>query len=51
MLYNIYLYISIYIISILNIISPEFPLWLSRLRTWHSVREDAGSIPVLTQWV
>ena len=27
----------------------EFPLWLSRLRTLHNVREDA--IPGLTQWV
>ena len=29
----------------------EFPLWLSGLRTQHSVREDVGSIPGLTQWV
>ena len=29
----------------------EFPLWLSRLRTQHSVCEDAGSIPGLTYWV
>ena len=29
---------------------PEFPLWLSRLRTWHSVHEDAGSLPGLAQW-
>ena len=27
----------------------EFPLWLSRLRTQHSIREDVGLIPVLTQ--
>ena len=26
-------------------------LWLSRLRTQHSVHEDVGSIPGLTQWV
>ena len=26
-----------------------FPLWLSRLRTQHSVCEDAGAIPGLTQ--
>ena len=25
----------------------EFLLWLSRLRTWHSVQEDAGLIPSL----
>ena len=24
----------------------EFLLWLSGLRTWHSVHEDAGSVPV-----
>ena len=29
----------------------EFPLWLSGLRTQHSVCEDVGSIPGLTQWV
>ena len=29
----------------------EFPLWLSRLKTWHSVYENAGSTPGLTQWV
>ena len=29
----------------------EFLLWLSRLRTKHSVHEDMGSIPDLTQWV
>jgi len=29
----------------------EFTLWLSRLRTQHSVLKDAGSIPGLTQWV
>ena len=29
----------------------EFPLWLSRLRIRHSVREGASLIPGLTQWV
>ena len=28
-----------------------FPLWLSELRTQHSVCEDAGSIPGLAPWV
>ena len=23
----------------------QFPLWLSGLRTWHSIPENAGSIP------
>ena len=29
----------------------EFLLWLSGLRTQHSVHEDTGLIPGLTQWV
>ena len=29
----------------------EFPLWLSGLRTQHSVCEDADLIPGLAQWV
>ena len=29
----------------------EFPLWLIGLRTQHSVCEDAGLIPGLTEWV
>ena len=29
----------------------EFPLWLSGLRTHHSVYEDVGLIPGLAQWV
>ena len=29
----------------------EFLLWLSGLRTQHSVPKDVGSIPGLTQWV
>ena len=30
---------------------PELPSWLSGLRTQHSVREDAGSLSGLMQWV
>ena len=29
----------------------EFPLWLSRLKTWSCLCKDAGSIPGLAQWV
>ena len=29
----------------------EFTLWLSGLRTQHSLHEDVGSIPGLIQWV
>ena len=29
----------------------EFPLWFSGLRTQHSVHENVGLIPGLTQWV
>ena len=29
----------------------EFPLWLSGLRTCHSLYEEAGLIPGLTQWL
>ena len=28
-----------------------FLLWLTGLRTWHSLYEDAGSIPGLAHWV
>ena len=29
----------------------ESPLWLSRLRVQHIVREEAGLIPSVAQWV
>ena len=29
----------------------EFPLWLSMLRNWHCLWEEAGLNPSLTQWV
>ena len=29
----------------------EFPLWLSGLKTQHSVHGDAGSIPSVAQWI
>ena len=29
----------------------EFTLWLSKLKTWHSALEDAGSNPGLAHWV
>ena len=34
-----------------RIIGEEFLLWLSQLRTRHSVREDVGSVPGLAQCV
>ena len=30
---------------------PEFPLWLNRLRTQHSLHKGMDSIPGLPQWV
>ena len=38
-------------LSLLNGPTEEFLLWLSQLRTQHSLREDGGSIPGLDQWV
>ena len=32
-------------------LTKEFPLWFRGLRTQHSLCEDEGSIPGLTQWV
>ena len=37
--------------SPLKLIIQEFPLWLSRLRNWHSLHENVGLIPGLTRWV
>ena len=39
---NLYLFIRM---------SWEFLLWLSGIRTRHSVYKDVGLIPGLTQWV
>ena len=36
---------------LLKLYCLEFLLWLSGLRTWHSVFEDVGSVPGLPQWV
>ena len=35
----------------INVYEWMFPLWLSKLRTKHSVYENAGLIPDLAQWV
>ena len=37
--------------SVINTKYSEFPLWLSGLRTRHSICKDSGSISGLTQWV
>ena len=34
-----------------NVKPQKFLLWLSRLKTQHSVHEDVGWIPGFTQWV
>ena len=39
---------GVYIDNGFTAIKIEFPLWLSRLRTQHSVQGDEGSIPGLT---
>ena len=32
-------------------VSNEFPLWLSGLKKPTGIHEDAGLIPVLSQWI
>ena len=36
-------------VECLKWVESEFLLWLSGLRTWHHLCDDAGSIPGLTQ--
>ena len=52
-MYNTSCYKAVSVIKELriNLGSREFPLWHSGLRTRHSVHEDVGSTPGLTQWV
>ena len=48
---NINVYRNWYGRSSTNKLIEEFPLWLSGLRTWHSVCEDVGLILGLAQCV
>ena len=40
-----------YDVVIIKYLTGQFPLWFIRLRTQHSIHEDARSIPGLAQWV
>ena len=42
---------QVLLLASFKIDDKEFPLWLSGLRTQHSVHEDAGLIPGLIQWL
>ena len=37
-------------LSLIENVFRGFPLWLSGLRTWHSVHEEVSSFPGLAQW-
>ena len=43
--------LKVYEYGVFRNLIPEFPLRLSRLRTWHSVHEDVGSVSGLSHWV
>ena len=46
-----YLYTSVICGKTFGKLTSGVPVWLRRLRTQHSVHEDAASIPDLAQWV